>query len=635
MAGERSVANPQGTYNVRALREMVLNARKQGAQDEELVAELESHPVLGPKLEKMRVAGVSPKQAIDNIAVIQKEEKYDPTEGMSGMEKFMAGAGMSVDKMGRGIKQVVGGMLPNAVVSREQKEQWAKENAEADKLNAPLRSTGAGMAGEAVGDITTAMIPGAGATGTALRLIPKVKQAAGLANVLARGGRAVAGAAAGGIGTQAITPESEVLDSAADYGAKALRGAGEGVAGDVIGRGMGRVIKPLRFDIDPAHRERLARLLSKGIGKNTPANSNYGAFDLSQLTDDSTAVALKSSLAKLPFMASSVQKRTNAQFGDVTAAATARTGTTRRTVSPEALDDIAEAIAARKDIVKGSGPVQLDPEYAAEVNAALGSLGRPLSGAPASSLEPLRAAKAVARGNRRTIPMEEALESRSRLSSQAHTAFQSDPIKGRSYQAAQEALDNAIRRSLEKNSPGKADAWDLLRRNEGASLDIAKAAASPGGRLPGDMLNPRSLATQVRGSEGKLNFSRGKSATDLAQLADDATRVITDQTANSGTTPRALYSMLLLGGLGGVGGALSADNTTAGGALGSAAMLLGGPLAAKHAMFGRGPFGAKHLAHGAFGEKMSKKALEQLAEKSPALFAQFMETMRQRNEGNQ
>jgi hypothetical protein len=64
-------------------------------------------------------------------------------------------------------------------------------------------------------------------------------------------------------------------------------------------------------------------------------------------------------------------------------------------------------------------------------------------------------------------------------------------------------------------------------------------------------------------------------------------------------------------------------------------MLLGGPLAAKHAMFGRGPFGAKHLAHGAFGEKMSKKALEQLAEKSPALFAQFMETMRQRNEGNQ
>jgi hypothetical protein len=149
--------------------------------------------------------------------------------------------------------------------------------------------------------------------------------------------------------------------------------------------------------------------------------------------------------------------------------------------------------------------------------------------------------------------------------------------------------------------------------------------------MPGDFLNPKALATQVRRSEGNVRFSRGESASKLASLADDATRVVTDQIPNSGTTQRSLYTMMLLGGPTALTNMANSNN----GLVGLTSRMLLGPTLGHHAMYGRGPLGAKHLAHGAFGEKMSNKALEQLAEKSPALFAALMESMRQREEGQQ
>jgi hypothetical protein len=63
--------------------------------------------------------------------------------------------------------------------------------------------------------------------------------------------------------------------------------------------------------------------------------------------------------------------------------------------------------------------------------------------------------------------------------------------------------------------------------------------------------------------------------------------------------------------------------------------LLGGPLMAQQALTGRGLFGAKHLAHGLFGEKMSDKALENLLQTSPAFATALIESLRQKEEGNQ
>lgn len=84
------------------------------------------------------------------------QQTYDPTEGMSGTEKFLAGAGKAMTDIGRGVRQY----LPSAIggLSNE-------DIAEARRLDAPLMNTGAGMAGNVVGNVATALpvafIPGA------------------------------------------------------------------------------------------------------------------------------------------------------------------------------------------------------------------------------------------------------------------------------------------------------------------------------------------------------------------------------------------------------------------------------------------------------------------------------------------
>lgn len=84
----------------------------------------------------------------------------DPTAGMSNFEKFSAGAGKAIVDTGRGLGQMVG------LVSRD-------DIANSRKRDAALMDTGAGMAGNIVGNVAVnaplAMLPGANTvTGGAL-----------------------------------------------------------------------------------------------------------------------------------------------------------------------------------------------------------------------------------------------------------------------------------------------------------------------------------------------------------------------------------------------------------------------------------------------------------------------------------
>lgn len=80
-----------------------------------------------------------------------KQPTYNPTEGMSGSQKFFAGVGKAMTDMGRGVGQTLG------LVSRQDVE-------ESRKLDQALMNTGAGTAGNIVGNIATlaptAFIPG-------------------------------------------------------------------------------------------------------------------------------------------------------------------------------------------------------------------------------------------------------------------------------------------------------------------------------------------------------------------------------------------------------------------------------------------------------------------------------------------
>lgn len=126
----------------------------------------------------------------------------DPTEGMSGWDKFRAGAGKAMVDTARGLGQVVG------LVDRQ-------DVAESRKRDAPLLKTTAGTAGDVVGNLAmlapTALIPGAAT---------------------------IPGAALIGAATGLAAPSTSTGETLTNIGLGAVTGPASVVAGRAIGSGV-------------------------------------------------------------------------------------------------------------------------------------------------------------------------------------------------------------------------------------------------------------------------------------------------------------------------------------------------------------------------------------------------------------
>lgn len=90
--------------------------------------------------------------------------KYDPTEGMSGTDKFLAGMGKAFTDLGRGGGQLIRSVMGNSL-SDKLGLPTERDVSESRRLDAPLMNTGAGITGNITGNISaaipTAFIPGA------------------------------------------------------------------------------------------------------------------------------------------------------------------------------------------------------------------------------------------------------------------------------------------------------------------------------------------------------------------------------------------------------------------------------------------------------------------------------------------
>lgn len=161
-----------------------------------------------------------------------KAEKLDPTEGMSTTQKVLAGTGKAMVDAGRGVGQMVG------LVDQ-------KDIDEAKKLDAPLMNTGAGTAGNILGNIATlaptAFIPGANTVR----------------------GAALINAIAGGV----LTP-----GTLEDRGQSALFGGAGGAAGIGAGKlfsGAGRAAKAAAAPLTESGRNRIVgEVMRRAAGEN-------------------------------------------------------------------------------------------------------------------------------------------------------------------------------------------------------------------------------------------------------------------------------------------------------------------------------------------------------------------------------
>ncbi|WP_440984905.1 hypothetical protein ACQHIH_15965 [Xanthomonas sontii] len=173
------------------------------------------------------------------------------TDSMSGYEKFMAGAGKSVADSALGVGQVlsspiapllnpVGGAITYAMGQRNDLPQkLAQRVAEQKQLDAPLMSTGAGIAGNIAGTAAQILGPGALARGTAAAPLILPRTIAGnalqglavgavqpAANNEERGLNSLIGLAGGGLG------------AVAGKAAAATIGAGKNALASLLGRGL-------------------------------------------------------------------------------------------------------------------------------------------------------------------------------------------------------------------------------------------------------------------------------------------------------------------------------------------------------------------------------------------------------------
>ena len=185
------------------------------------------------------------------------EPTYDPTEGMSTTEKFLAGTGKAFADLGRGVGQMVG------LVSQEEVD-------EAKRLDAPLMRTTAGTVGNVTGNVAAALptvfipgaqgLAGAALTGAGMGLIqPVASDESRLKNVAIGGAAGAGGVVAGRVLAAGAKGAKALVEPFTDKGRQAIAGRTLGRFGVQAGDLAGVSNAPTVTGAVPTMAERIVR----------------------------------------------------------------------------------------------------------------------------------------------------------------------------------------------------------------------------------------------------------------------------------------------------------------------------------------------------------------------------------------
>lgn len=183
----------------------------------------------------------------------------NPTDGMSGFEKFAAGAGKAIHDTGQGLGQLVG------LTSRADVEETRKRDA-------PLMNSGAGMAGNIAGNIGMFLAPGGAAMGAG-KVLSKAPQAAKLAEALTAGGKAII--APSGIPQAAAVGAAQGLVQPSTSTSETLMNGGIGGAASAAMPLLVRGGQVAKAALDPFSEEGQRRVIGRAM--NTAAGNDAPA----------------------------------------------------------------------------------------------------------------------------------------------------------------------------------------------------------------------------------------------------------------------------------------------------------------------------------------------------------------------
>lgn len=541
-------------------------------------------PSLKAKVEAARSGKAAPAKNVPSAA-----DNFDPTEGMSGFEKFAAGNTQQLTDAVLGGKQllnkVTGGLFGD-------KDKLAAEAAEKAAIDKRLLATGAGGAGALVGRMAaTAPAMVAGGAGAGAKLLPSVLKSIGI------------GAAEG-----TVKPGEDFSPVT-----NAAIGGGAGALGDLGSRGLTRLISPAMGATSDVIRGQVNRLRNTGsqfigaLGEDMPLLAK-------NITDSPMVKGLTDTLQKIPGLGHGVNANDAAQKRLMTRIVTTEAGTPMEEVGAGAARDVMTLPNNMATSIRNqTTPIPI-PNVSADTQAALDAarMATGLSGkTPGPMLPNIRnAAQAqvqqpanqtaaqIAAGVPRpvvspqmpTMLPNEFMTARAALSDAGFGATGTKRIEAT---AGQDALENAYRQHA---GPGGAAHFDEWKRIHGLSRDVAKAAdLAPVGAAP---LSPQNMAA-VLSKEEQRNPS------------NPLNTFITDMAARTKSTSpsdwRQMAGNLLLGTsvpvAGGIAGGLSGDSP------GAVTGAIAAPLLATALLSSQG--GARYLSNQALSPQM-KAMIQQL-----------------------
>lgn len=492
----------------------------------------------------------------------------NPTDGMSGLQKFAAGVGKSLVDTGHGLAQAgtdaaryfveanpvlfgeqsasdwINGVsrrgLNDLVAGQDHslagrlKAKVAQQQAEADARkaqDAPLMNSGAGFAGDIVGQVGQLAIP----VGEAAKGVT--------------GARALALAA----GKNAAFAAAQPVTSGESRGQNIGTAAALGALGQGLQSGVARVGKGMADKITPE----VMALYQKAQAAGIPVH-------FSQLSDSKFVKTLASTLGYLPFSGASGAQRTQQEAFN--RAASRGFGHEAPVLTDDVMTAAKRDIGKGYDAIFGRNNVSLDKQAVADLFKLHASVGNDLEASQA----------AVARKQIEKI-LDNAGQAGSMpgkvyqsLRGQLRDGFGKESPLGRKVMEARKILDDAASRSL-----GPADAV-MLKVLNGQYANMSTV---------------RDALKQVEGAKGNVkpsalwNLVRNGSTKDMRELAKIGQVLLKDQIPDSGTAGR----LLATGGLG------TAGLTGGAGALPLLKLLLAGATVGRVA---NSPVAARYLTQG-------------------------------------
>lgn len=439
--------------------------------------------------------------------------KPSPTDGMSGVDKFIAGAGKSVDDTLEGVKQIVGAS------SQEEVDEKAR-------LDAPLMDTGAGVAGNIAGEIAQLALGASGAAAAA----SKVPAAAGV--VAAKLGKAAPYVAqAAQAGTMAALKPVESGDSRLG---NAAAGAAAGAAGQGLAAGATKLAQGASRTIAP----NIRALYDKAIEMGIPVR-------VDQLGDSKFLKTLASTLERIPLTgARSAQEAQQEAFNR---AVSRQFGENTHRITPEVYAAAKKRIGDEFERLSARNSLNVSDDLLTKLSAVIDEANR--FGDPATANAVRNAVDGVlSRVDDAGVMPGRAYQSMdSMIGKLTKTGGEKAHYLGQVRETLRNAMDDSI-------SAADKDAWGLARSQYKALKTVRDLVAKDGAS---GNISPALLAGRVNATNaGKEAMASGR-AGDLGEVAMIGRQFVRDPIPDSGTASRMMATLALPGigaGAGAVGG---------------------------------------------------------------------------------